>query len=134
MSTPMSTPMTDSILIVDDVTSMRQVIRSCLTQIGYSDIDEATDGAEALAKAKEKTYNWILSDWHMDPVDGPAFMQQLRDELGDETPKVVFITMDGDWNVMNYAKDLGAFRLIVKPLRPSALKSSIENVLLKQAA
>lgn len=127
---------TDSaILVVDDVASMRQVIRTCLNQLGFSDVDEATDGADALEKAKQKTYGWILSDWHMSPVDGPAFMQQLREELGeDAAPKVVFITMDGDWNVMNYAKDLGAFRLIVKPLRPSALKSSIENVLLKQAA
>ncbi|MGE3644415.1 MAG: response regulator [Beijerinckiaceae bacterium] len=124
----------EAILIVDDVATMRQVIRTCLTQIGFKDIDEACDGAEALARAKEKSYAWILSDWHMDPVDGPEFLQQLRDELGEDAPKVVFITMDGDWNVMNYAKDLGAFRLIVKPLRPSALKSSIENVLTKTAA
>ena len=123
-----------TVLIVDDVASMRQVIRTCLNQIGYTDVDEATDGSEALVKAREKSYEWILSDWHMAPVDGPAFLQQLRDELGEDAPRVVFITMDGDWNVMNYAKDLGAFRLIVKPLRPSALKSSIENVMLKQAA
>jgi two-component system chemotaxis response regulator CheY len=124
----------DAILVVGDVPSMRQVIRTCLNQIGYRDIDEAKDGSEALAMAKEKSYQWILSDWHMAPVDGPHFMAQLSEELGENSPKVVFITMDGDWNVMNYAKDLGAYRLIVKPLRPSALKSSIENVLLKTAA
>ena len=124
----------DAILVVDDLPSMRQVIRTCLNQIGYDRIDEARDGSEALSMAKTKNYKWILSDWHMAPVDGPKFMAQLRDELGEAAPKVVFITMDGDWNVMNYAKDLGAFRLIVKPLRPSALKSSIENVLLKAAA
>jgi two-component system, chemotaxis family, chemotaxis protein CheY len=124
----------ESILVVDDIASMRQVIRGCLNQIGYEAVDEACDGSQALAMAKAKHYDWILSDWHMAPVDGPKFMEQLRDELGEDTPKVVFITMDGDWNVMNYAKDLGAFRLIVKPLRPSALKSSIENVLLKSAA
>lgn len=125
---------TGPILVVDDVQSMRQVIRTCLGQLGYTDIDEAEDGAQALAMAKDKTYQWILSDWHMKPVDGPKFMQQLSDTLGDAAPKVVFITMDGDWNVMNFARDLGAYRLIVKPMRPSALKTSIENVLLKPAA
>ncbi len=130
----MNPELSDAILVVDDVTSMRQVIRTCLKQIGYEKIDEASDGAQALAMAKEKSYQWILSDWHMSPVNGPKFMAQLSEELGDNAPKVVFITMDGDWNIMNYAKDLGAYRLIVKPLRPSALKASIENVLLKTAA
>lgn len=130
----MQPELSDAILVVDDVMSMRQVIRTCLNQIGYQNVEEAKDGSEALSMAKEKKYQWILSDWHMAPVDGPKFLEQLRDELGEDAPKVVFITMDGDWNVMNYAKDLGAYRLIVKPLRPSALKSSIENVLLKNAA
>ncbi|MDP4594221.1 MAG: response regulator [Beijerinckiaceae bacterium] len=130
----MNPEFSDTILVVDDVTSMRQVIRTCLKQIGYQNVDEACDGAEALAMAKEKSYQWILSDWHMTPVNGPQFMEQLINALGENAPKVVFITMDGDWNVMNFAKDLGAYRLIVKPLRPSALKASIENVLLKTAA
>ncbi len=126
--------LSEAILVVDDVPSMRQVIRTCLNQLGYRNVEEARDGSEALTMAKKKSYQWILSDWHMAPVDGPRFMEQLQEEFGEEAPKVVFITMDGDWNVMNYAKDLGAYRLIVKPLRPSALKSSIENVLLKTAA
>ena len=130
----MNPEFSDTILVVDDVTSMRQVIRTCLKQIGYQNVDEACDGAEALAMAMEKSYQWILSDWHMTPVNGPQFMEQLINALGENAPKVVFITMDGDWNVMNFAKDLGAYRLIVKPLRPSALKASIENVLLKTAA
>jgi len=126
--------LTRPILVVDDVASMRQVIRGCLVQLGYTNIDEAADGAEALEKVMAKDYQWVLSDWHMAPVDGARFIRELHETLGDKAPKVVFITMDGDWNIMNHARDLGAYRLIVKPLRPSALKSSIENVLTKSVA
>ena len=122
------------ILVVDDVASMRQVIKACLHQLGFLYVDEASDGEEALNKIRARKYEWVLSDWHMQPKGGAELLQQLRDELGDEAPPVVFLTMDGDWKVMSSARDLGAVRLIVKPLRPSSLKASIENVLTKAAA
>lgn len=124
----------DRILVVDDVATMRQVIRTCLNQIGFYYVDEACDGDEALAKVRENQYAWILSDWHMQPTGGAELLRRLREEFGEDAPRVVFLTMDGDWNVMSSAKDLGAVRLIVKPLRPSSLKASIENVLTKIAA
>ncbi len=125
----MSSNRDDAILVVDDVATMRQVIRSCLNQLGYYFVDEASDGEEALTKIRARKYAWVLSDWHMQPKGGAELLQQLRDELGDNAPPVVFLTMDGDWKVVSSAKDLGAVRLIVKPLRPSSLKASIENVL-----
>jgi len=119
----------EAILVVDDVASMRQVIRTCLNQLGFFKVDEAVNGDEALEKIREKKYTWVLSDWHMRPMGGAELAEKLRSELGDEMPRVVFLTMDGDWNVMNTARDLGAVRLIVKPLRPSSLKASIGSVL-----
>ena len=119
----------EAILVVDDVASMRQVIRGCLNQLGFYYVDESCDGEEALTKIRSRKYAWVLSDWHMQPKGGAQLLRQLREEFGDDAPPVVFLTMDGDWKVMSTAKDLGAFRLIVKPLRPSALKASIENVL-----
>ena len=119
----------DRILVVDDVASMRQVVRKCLNQLGFFKIDEAANGDEALERVRENQYTWVLSDWHMRPMGGAELAQKLREEHGDNMPRVVFLTMDGDWNVMNLARDLGAVRLIVKPLRPSSLKASIGSVL-----
>ena len=124
----------DAILVVDDVATMRQVIKSCLNQLGFYFVDEASDGDEALVKIRARKYAWVLSDWHMQPKGGAELIRNLRDEFGDDAPPVVFLTMDGDWKVMSSARDLGAVRLIVKPLRPSSLKASIENVLTKTAA
>ena len=53
----------DAILVVDDVASMRQVIRGCLNQLGYHQVEEAANGEEALAKVREKCFAWIFSDW-----------------------------------------------------------------------
>ena len=119
----------EAILVVDDVASMRQVIRGCLNQLGFYHVDESCDGEDALTMIRSRKYAWVLSDWHMQPKGGAQLLRQLREEFGEDAPPVVFLTMDGDWKVMSTAKDLGAFRLIVKPLRPSALKASIENVL-----
>ena len=130
----MSCNSNDAILVVDDVASMRQVIRGCLNQLGYYRVDEACDGDDALALCRNHKYTWILSDWHMQPKGGEELLRQLREEFGQDAPPVVFLTMDGDWKVVNAARDLGAVRLIVKPLRPSSLKASIENVLTKAAA
>ncbi len=124
----------DAILVVDDVATMRQVIRGCLNQLGYFYVDEACDGEEAMQKIRDRKYNWVISDWHMQPKGGDELIRQLHEELGENAPPVVFLTMDGDWKVVNTAKDLGAVRLIVKPMRPSSLKASIENVLTKSAA
>lgn len=130
----MSCKRDDAILVVDDVASMRQVIRGCLHQLGYFYVDEACDGDEALSRVRERKYAWVISDWHMQPKGGDELLRNLREEFGEDAPPVVFLTMDGDWKVVNTARDLGAVRLIVKPVRPSSLKASIENVLTKSAA
>lgn len=122
-----------AVLVVDDVPTMRQVIRSCLNQLGFYHVDEAADGEEALSLIRERNYAWVLSDWHMKPMGGPELMAAIREEFGEDAPRLVFVTMDGNWNVANTARDLGAVRLIVKPVRPSALKASIENVMSKAA-
>lgn len=123
----------EAILVVDDVATMRQVIRGCLNQLGYFFIDEASDGDEAMEKIRARRYAWVISDWHMQPKGGEAMLRELREAMAEDAPPVVFLTMDGDWKVVNAAKDLGAVRLIVKPVRPSSLKASIENVLSKAA-
>jgi two-component system chemotaxis response regulator CheY len=54
------------ILVVDDSGAVRSIVRKLLTQLGYIDIDEASDGTVALAKMNEKPYGLVISDWNMD--------------------------------------------------------------------
>ena len=58
------------VLVVDDYSTMRRIIRNLLTQIGYTDIDEASDGGDALQKLRQVHYGLVISDWNMEPMTG----------------------------------------------------------------
>jgi len=58
------------ILVVDDYKTMIRIIRNLLKQLGFDDVDEASDGTEALGKMKERKYGLVISDWNMEPMTG----------------------------------------------------------------
>ena len=66
------------ILIVDDYKTMLRIIRNVLRQIGLTNVDEANDGAEALAMIKQSDYGLVISDWNMQPMTGLELLQQVR--------------------------------------------------------
>ena len=67
-----------NILIVDDYKTMLRVIRNMLGQLGFKNVDEASDGQKALELMKQKKYNLILSDWNMEPMSGLDFLKAVR--------------------------------------------------------
>ena len=58
------------VLVVDDYSTMVRIIRNLLHQLGFSDVDDANDGAAALAKMRAKRYGLVISDWNMEPMSG----------------------------------------------------------------
>ncbi len=74
----MSVSMTMPILIVDDYNTMIRIMRNLLRQLGFSNIDEASDARTALAKMKTKQYALVISDWSMAPMTGLEFLQHGR--------------------------------------------------------
>ena len=68
------------ILVVDDYMTMVKIIRNLLTQIGFTNIDEASSGAEALEKIQQKSYGLIISDWNMEPMTGFQLLQKVRED------------------------------------------------------
>ncbi|MBL4788591.1 MAG: response regulator, partial [Kordiimonadaceae bacterium] len=66
------------ILIVDDYKTMLRIVRNLLKQLGFSNVDEATDGAMALEKARGRQYGLIISDWNMEPMTGYEFLKEVR--------------------------------------------------------
>ena len=67
-----------NILIVDDYNTMLRIIKNLLKQLGFSNIDEASDGAQAYEKIKQKTYGLVISDWNMEPMSGLDLLKQIR--------------------------------------------------------
>ena len=116
------------VLVVDDYSTMVRIIRNLLRQLGFADVDDAPDGAAALAKMHAKRYGLVISDWNMEPMTGFDLLCQVRDdpELG-ETPFIMVTAESRTENVIA-ARKAGVNNYIVKPFNAQTLKSKIEAV------
>ena len=122
----MSVSMTAPILIVDDYNTMIRILRNLLRQLGFTNIDEASDGRTALAKMSAKNYALVISDSSMAPMTGLELLQRVRaDERTAATPFV----MVGDGSEDNLADRAGVSGCLVKPFNAQTLKSKLVPVL-----
>lgn len=118
-----------SILIVDDYKTMLRIIRTLLNQLGFNNIEEATDGGMAIQKCKEKQYDLIISDWNMEPVSGLDFLKTIRAEEKYKTTPFIMITAESKTENVIVAKQAGVSNYIVKPFNADTLKQKLESVL-----
>ena len=80
------------ILVVDDYHTMVRIIRNLLNQIGFENIDDASNGEEALAKIKSKQYGLIISDWNMEPMSGFQLLQKAREDASRADIPFIMVT------------------------------------------
>jgi len=119
------------VLVVDDDPVMREFIVNSLRRLGIQHIETATDGASALQAMISFRPELVLTDIHMQPMDGIAFVQQMRKHSNPvvKAMKVIFLSADSSMDTLEKALPLGTFGYIVKPPRLEALKSRIEQAL-----
>ena len=119
-----------NVLIVDDYNTMLRIIKNLLKQLGFNNVDEATDGAAAFEKVKQKQYGLIISDWNMEPMTGLDFLKALRtsDEAYKNTP-FIMVTAESKTENVVLAKQAGVNNYIVKPFNAETLKTKISAVL-----
>ena len=117
------------ILIVDDYKTMLRIVRNLLKQVGFENIDEATDGSAALLKLREKDYGLIISDWNMEPMTGLQLLKEVRsDDRLKATPFVMITAESKPENVVE-AKRAGVNNYIVKPFNAETLRAKLASVL-----
>ena len=117
------------VLIVDDYRTMLRILRNLLRQLDFRNVEEATDGTEALQKLREGGYGLIISDWNMKPMTG---IQLLRHVRGDEKMKrIPFIMVTAESKPENVvaAKQAGVSNYIVKPFNAETLRGKMASVL-----
>jgi two-component system, chemotaxis family, chemotaxis protein CheY len=117
-----------NVLIVDDYKTMLRIIKNLLSQIGFSNVDEATDGGMALTKLKEKKYGLVISDWNMEPMSGYELLQKVRAEEGLKDLPFIMVTAESKTENVVAAKQAGVSNYIVKPFNAETLKQKIESV------
>ncbi|MCR9256863.1 MAG: response regulator [Alphaproteobacteria bacterium] len=117
------------ILIVDDYKTMLRIIRNLLKQLGFNNVDEASDGEAALRKIQEKKFGLVISDWNMEPMTGLQLLKKVRSD--PKTAKMPFIMVTAESKTENVvaAKKAGVNNYIVKPFNAATLKGKMTAVI-----
>ena len=117
------------VLIVDDYRTMLRIIRNLLKQIGFDNVEEATDGAEALAKLRAGRFGLVISDWNMEPMTGLQLLQEVRADPKLKSTPFIMVTAESKAENIVAAKQAGVSNYIVKPFNAETLKGKVEKVL-----
>ena len=117
------------ILAVDDSPTMRRIIINTLKRAGYSDVVEANDGKDALAKMKADDFNFVITDWNMPEMDGLTFVTTLRSSPEFKDLPILMVTTRSVKDDILEAMKAGVNNYIVKPFTPDTLKEKIEQIL-----
>jgi two-component system, chemotaxis family, chemotaxis protein CheY len=118
-----------NVLVVDDYATMRRIIKNLLTQIGFSNIDEADNGASALQKMRERPFGLVISDWNMEPMTGLQLLKECRADAKLKATPFIMVTAESKTENVIAAKEAGVNNYIVKPFNADTLKKKIESVL-----
>ena len=116
------------ILVVDDYNTMIRIIRNLLKQLGFEDIDDASDGTAALNKLRGKRYGLVISDWNMEPMTGYELLKEVRADPGLSKTPFIMVTAESKTENVIAAKKAGVNNYIVKPFNAATLKTKIEAV------
>lgn len=116
------------ILIVDDFSTMRRIVKNCLKQLGFENITEAEDGTAALSKLESTEFKFIISDWNMPNMMGIDLLKAVRSSDKLKTIPFLMVTAEAQKeNVLEAAK-AGVSNYIIKPFTADVLQTKMEAI------
>lgn len=116
------------ILVVDDFSTMRRIVKNVLKQIGFENIDEAEDGTQALAKLKTGGYGFIVSDWNMPNMDGMDLFLKVRQDPSTKDIPFLMVTAEAEKDKVITAIQAGVNSYIVKPFTAEVFKEKMDRI------
>jgi two-component system chemotaxis response regulator CheY len=116
------------ILVVDDFSTMRRIVKNILKQIGFSDIDEAENGQVALSKLNDNSYDLVVSDWNMPEMTGIELLKAVRATDGIKDIPFLMVTAEAKKENVVEAVKAGVNNYIVKPFTAEVLQEKIEKI------
>src|SRR5919204_1573165 len=93
-SQEMAVDLSMSVLVVDDYSTMIRIIRNLLKQLGFENIDDASDGSAALNKMRNKKYGLVISDWNMEPMTGYDLLKEVRGDPNLAMTPFIMVTAE----------------------------------------
>jgi two-component system, chemotaxis family, chemotaxis protein CheY len=116
------------ILVVDDFSTMRRIIKNLLRDLGFTNTDEADDGSTALPMLKTGKYDFLVTDWNMPGMTGIELLGHVRADESLKTLPVLMVTAEAKRDQIVAAAQAGVNGYVVKPFTAAVLKEKIEKI------
>jgi len=116
------------ILVVDDFSTMRRIIKNLLTELGFSNVDEADSGSTALPKLKGGGFDFLITDWNMPGMQGIDLLKTVRADPELSQLPVLLVTAEAKKDQIIEAAQAGVNGYIVKPFNAATLKEKIDKI------
>ncbi|QOL15145.1 chemotaxis response regulator CheY [Dickeya dianthicola] len=115
-------------LVVDDFSTMRRIVRNLLKELGFNNVDEAEDGADALNKLRSGGFDFVISDWNMPNMDGLELLQAIRADGSLSKLPVLMVTAEAKKENIIAAAQAGASGYVVKPFTAATLEEKLSKI------
>ncbi len=115
-------------LVVDDFSTMRRIVRNLLKELGFSNVQEAEDGGDALNKLRGEAFGFVVTDWNMPNMTGIELLKAIRTDAGLKHLPVLMITAEAKKENIIAAAQAGASGYIVKPFTAATLDEKLKKI------
>ena len=115
-------------LVVDDFSTMRNIVRNLLKELGFMNVQEAEDGIEALAKLRSEVIDFVVTDWNMPNMTGIELLQAIRSDAEPKHLPVLMVTAEARRDNIIMGAQAGASGYVVKPFTAATLDDKLMKI------
>lgn len=116
------------ILVVDDFSTMRRIVKNLLRDLGFTNTHEADDGSTAWPMLQSGDFDFVVTDWNMPGMTGIELLQKIRADDRLKAIPVLMVTAEAKRDQIVAAAQAGVNGYVVKPFTAAALKEKIEKI------
>jgi len=116
-------------LVVDDFSTMRRIVKNLLQELGYSNVQEADDGATALPMLKAGSFDFLITDWNMPQLPGLALLKAVRADPKLQKLPVLMVTAEAKREQIVEAAQAGVSGYVIKPFTAQVLGEKLNKIL-----
>jgi len=116
------------ILVVDDMSTMRRIVKNIMKQLGFANVEEAENGEEALIKLRADSFGFIISDWNMPVMTGIELLRAVRADEKLKTIPLLMVTAEAQKENLIEAIQAGVSNYIVKPFTAEVLQEKMNKI------
>ncbi|XKH60324.1 chemotaxis response regulator CheY [Halomonas sediminis] len=117
-----------SFLVVDDFPTMRRIVRSLLKELGFTNVEEAEDGQDALNKLRAGSFEFVVSEWNMPNLDGLEMLKEIRQDDALKHLPVLMVTAEAKKQNIIAAAQAGVNGYVVKPFTTATLEEKLNKI------